>query len=58
MPKPPWSSSDRAKRLPPDWQERRAQVLKRDPRCQLHYACMVATTKRHCAGSQCGSAIA
>lgn len=32
---PPWANSTRKATLPPDWNQRRARILHRDPICQL-----------------------
>lgn len=36
---PAWQGSNRQRRLPPDWAQRRATILRRDPTCQLRLAC-------------------
>ncbi|MBC6822333.1 hypothetical protein CRD20_08250 [Corynebacterium sp. LK33] len=42
-----WYSSDRRKRLPPDWRHRRLRVLRRDRwRCQLKsFGCLEEATE-------------
>lgn len=35
----PWEGSTRRFSLPPDWQSRRVQVLRRDPTCTLAITC-------------------
>lgn len=31
----PWATSDRRRRLPPNWANKRARVLRRDPLCRM-----------------------
>lgn len=42
---PPWATSTRRATLPPDWHTIRADVLTRDPTCQLHYPGTWHTTR-------------